>query len=434
MKNIGFVSLGCPKNQADLELLAGTLEGRFNFVSDPSQCDLMIINTCGFIEEAVREAIDTILSMRGQMPEHAKLVVFGCMSERYKGDLAKELPEIDFFAGVGSQKEVSEYINSVFPDGRLHYDGTKRYLFNAPYYAYLKISEGCSNRCTYCTIPSIRGGHRSFRVDDIMADARRLVDGGAKELIIISQDSTKYGTDLDGNIRLHNLAEMLAESFPSTYIRLMYLNPDGVTPELIDTVKKYKNIVKYFEIPVQHASERMLKRMNRHSTADGIQQLYRTIRREVPEAVIRTTLIVGFPGETEEDFQAAARFIEEAKPDFAGFFSYSPEDGTPAAAFSEQVDAKTVAKRIKTLQKLQKKNTSDRMKAMKQNEIICFAERPNDDFEFIVEGRALFQAPDVDGKLYVIDGEASDGYGPYRAKIKKIAYPDIYVEITGVAE
>jgi len=435
----GFVSLGCAKNQVDLERLAGSLSGKsFVFTTDPSACDLLIINTCGFIRQAVDEAIETIISMRAQIPTYAKLIVFGCMVERYKKELLAHndgsgllLPEIDFFAGVNEREKLLDYIASLAANLEIARKTSNRFLFNPPYYAYLKISEGCDNRCSYCAIPQIRGGLRSVPLNELLTEAKQLACGDVKEIIIISQDSTKYGYDLDGCHNLSELLHNLAKSLPNVYFRIMYLNPDGITSELLAVVKRFPNILRYFDIPVQHASDKILKKMNRHSDRVVIKRCFSMIRRALPDAFIRTTIIVGFPGENEKDFNELENFLKKAKPDYAGFFIYSQEDGTSAASMPEQVPVRIAKYRLKALQLLQKKNTMLRLKEMKKEEIICFAEKPNNDFSFILEGRAFFQAPDVDGQLYVIDGEAVSGYGPYRAKITKIAYPDIYVKLMG---
>ncbi|MDR2883890.1 MAG: 30S ribosomal protein S12 methylthiotransferase RimO [Deferribacteraceae bacterium] len=427
---IGFISLGCAKNQVDLERLAGKLFGEpFAFTKEPSECDILIINTCGFIKNAVDEAIEAILSMRQQIPEHAKLIVFGCMTERYRLEIAKELPEIDFFAGVGEEahKEVINYISSLYSEPITLHHG--RYLFNAPYYAYLKIAEGCNNRCTYCTIPSIRGCLVSVPATDLLEEAKSLANSGVKEIIIVSQDSSKYGHDRSDGVYLPNLIDLLAHALPDIYFRIMYLNPDGVTEELIDMVGLHKNIWRYFDIPVQHGSDKILTAMNRHSTRTDIERVFAMIRRKLPDAFIRTTVIVGFPGETEADFTEIKEFLEVCTPDFAGFFPYSPEEGTVAAAMGDMVPEKVIKGRLKTLQSIQKKNTLKRLRGCAKGEITCFVERSNDDFDFILEGRAHFQAPEIDGMLYVTDGVATKGYGPYRAKITKVAYPDLYVEL-----
>ncbi|MDR0454639.1 MAG: 30S ribosomal protein S12 methylthiotransferase RimO [Deferribacteraceae bacterium] len=436
MLKVGFVSLGCAKNQVDLERIAGSLSSEsFLFTANPAVCDLMIINTCGFIRPAVEEAIEAILSMRSLIPSYAKLIVLGCMTERYKVELSEQnaalLPEIDFWAGVNEREKILDYILSLAANLKKGHEKNGRFLFNTPYYAYLKISDGCDNHCSYCTIPLIRGRLRSVSADELLSEAKQLVLSGAKEIILISQDSTKYGYDKSGCRHLPELLNNLALSYPDTYFRIMYLNPDGVTPELIAAVKKLPNVLRYFDIPVQHASDRILKRMNRRSDRAVIEKCFSMIRKELPDAFIRTTVIVGFPGETEEDFEELKTFLVEMKPDYAGFFAYSPEDGTPAVLMPDRTPDRTVRNRLKILQSLQKKNTMRRLKEMKKNEIICFAEKPNEDFGFILEGRAFFQAPEVDGMLYVTDGEAAFGHGPYRAKITKIAYPDIYVKLMG---
>ena len=440
MLKVGFISLGCAKNQVDLERLAGSLseDSSFVFTVDPSECDLMIINTCGFIRSATEEAIKEILTVRAQIPKSAKLIVCGCMTERYRDKLLAQnaggktpLPEIDFAAGVNEPEKIVDYISSLIANHRIEYKKDKRFIFNYPYYAYLKISEGCDNRCSYCVIPSIRGALRSAPENELLAEAERLVSTGVKEIVLVSQDCSKYGQDIKGGRHLPELLEKLAGSLPGTYFRVMYLNPDGVTLKLIKTVKKRRNILRYFDVPVQHFSDKILKKMNRRSDQADIANCFTMIRKELPDAFIRTTIMVGFPGETDEDFEEARRFLEEMKPDYAGFFLYSAEEGTPACYMADQVSKKTANKRLKLLQSAQKKNTMRRLKGMKGSEIICFAEKTNEDFDFILEGRALFQAPEVDGRLFVIEGDAVSGYGPYRAKIKRVAYPDIYVNIVG---
>ncbi|MDR2869583.1 MAG: 30S ribosomal protein S12 methylthiotransferase RimO [Deferribacteraceae bacterium] len=438
---IGLISLGCAKNQVDLERLVGKLSHRlsynkrkFEFSDDTSACDLLLVNTCGFIRPAVEEAIDAILSAKQELPAHAKLVVLGCMAERYADSIAEELPEIDFVAGVDQQDAVLTYIDNLYKlkDAASTWQG-ERHLLTPPHYAYLKISEGCNNRCAYCTIPSIRGAHTSVPIEKLISETQQLVAAGAKEIIIISQDSTKYGQDL-GEANLASLLRQLAPAFPAVYFRVMYLNPDGVTEELIDTIASMSNIMRYFDIPIQHASDSVLKRMNRHSRKADIEQVFAMIRKKLPEAFIRTTAIVGFPGETEADFAELEQLLQLIMPDYAGFFPYSPEDDTPAAKMTPIVDNKIVQARLKALQKIQKNNTLLRLKQMKKTTIGCFVDKINDDFDFILEGRAFFQAPEVDGKLYVTDGIPADGSGPYKAKIVKIVYPDIYVKLLGSLE
>lgn len=433
---ISYISLGCAKNQVDFEYLIGELSADgFSAESDVSQCDAVIINTCGFIAPAVKEAVDNILDAAASAPAEAKIIVTGCMAERYKDELKNELPEIDFIAGVGQLSLAADYLRKEAGVAKSQIKGIKRVLTNNPYFAYIKISEGCDSKCSFCTIPSIRGKLKSRPSDEILEECRFLAGEGVKEFIIVSQDTASYGDDFDNkNENITTLLEKLTSLFPKIYFRLLYLNPEGVTDELINMVAEKKNIVKYFEVPVQHASDKILKAMNRRSNSKTINAVFDKIRQTVPEAIIRTTFIVGFPGETEEDFDILYKFIETKKPDFVGFFPYYKEDGTKAALLSGEVDLKTMKSRVKALQTLQKKNTVARLKEMKKVEHICFMEQPNEDFEFILEGRALFQAPDIDGKLYITDGVASNAVGPYRFVINKIAYPDVYGEIIGEAE
>lgn len=430
MKNnkVSFVSLGCSKNQVDLEYLMGAVEKEgFTITNIPEESDAIIINTCGFIEPAVTEAIDNILEMNGRRKVGAKLIVTGCMSERYKDDMKDELPEVDFFTGVGNLQSVIGFLRG---DGKAVTDyGDARILANESYYAYLKVSEGCSNRCSYCAIPGIRGDLKSRPMEDILKEAEALVKNGVKELIVISQDNTKYGRDIYGETKIAELLTELEKIDGDFHIRVMYLNPDGVTQKLIDTMCGSEKILSYFDIPVQHYSANMLKAMKRKSNPEIIDRVYDSIRAADPESFIRTTMIVGFPGETEEDFAELQKFLERHKPDFAGFFPYYRETGTSAYELGEGVGKRETAKRISTLQKMQKRNTNNRLKMQKKNDIICFVEGESDQSELILQGRALFQAPEIDGRAYFIDGIATDGYGPYTCRIKRVIYPDIYCEI-----
>ena len=424
---ISYVSLGCAKNQVDFEYLIGELSAD-GFISEtnPAKCDAVIINTCGFIEPAVKEAVDNILQMDNIISKKAKLIVTGCMVERYKEEILKELPEIDFITGVGKLSEAADYLREIFNVEKKS-TGIKRAITNAPYYAYVKISEGCNNLCTFCVIPSIRGKLKSRTMEDIENEVEMLTKDGVKEIIIISQDTTQYGLDIYGEEKLLPLMKNLTSKFPDTLFRMLYLNPEGVREDVISFVAETKNMVKYFEVPVQHASDNVLTKMGRASNRNTIDNVFDNIRRICPDAFIRTTFIVGFPGETDEDYNELYKFISDKKPDFAGFFPYYKEEGSIAYNFNDDVDEKVVKARIKELQKLQKKNTTARLKEYKKKEFICFIDKVNDDFEFILEGRAIFQAPDTDGKLYVTDGIADKGSGPYKCIINKIAYPDIYV-------
>ncbi len=429
---VAFISLGCSKNQTDLEYLIGDMVAEdFSIVTDVRKADAVIINTCGFLQSAVSEAIENILEVAQRKKSKAKLIVSGCMVERYMDEVAKELPEVDFWTGVGRLREIIEYLKKGKVEKKSlekSFYGENRVLVNPNYYAYLKISEGCNNRCSYCTIPSIRGSLISRPKEEIIKEAKSLLEKGVKELILISQDTTKYGIDL-GKPQLIELIKDLVKLNGDFKIRLLYLNPDGVSDELIDFVAGEEKIIKYFEIPVQHIDDDILKKMNRRSDSAKIKHVFEYIRKKVPDAFIRTTFIVGFPGEGEDEYRKLSDFVIEYKPDFAGFFPYSREEGTKAYNYTDIVPKRVVRKRISELQKLQKKNTMTRLKSLKKKVISIFVEQASEENPFLLEGRAEFQSPEIDGKAYILGGVADKGYGPYKAKIKRVIYPDIYCEI-----
>jgi ribosomal protein S12 methylthiotransferase len=428
---IALISLGCPKNQTDLEYLAGDLKNDgIEFTDNIGDADAVIVNTCGFIEPAVNEAIENILMVNKEKRADAKLIVTGCMVERYKNEFSNEFPEVDFFTGVGTLYKVREYLeNKNTHKAKREFYGSNRMLLNTPYYAYLKISEGCNNNCSYCTIPSIRGRLVSRNTDEILREAENLVKNNAKELIIISQDTTKYGIDIYGKPKIKELLKSISKISGDFKIRLLYLNPDGINKDFIDFVFNNEKILNYFEVPVQHFSDKILKLMNRKSDSNKIKEVFEYIRSKNDFSIIRTTAIVGFPGETEEDFLKLLDFIEQYKPDFAGFFPYYKEEGTKAANMKDMPSKKAIRNRLSRLKKAQKKNTMQTLKNLKKGLIECYVEKSNDDFEFILEGRAAFQAPEIDGKAFFIDGHADKGAGPYKCKIKRIVYPDIYCQI-----
>lgn len=433
---VAFISLGCPKNQTDLEYLIGDMiKGGFEVVTEVEKADAIIVNTCGFLQSAVKEAIENIFDVIAHKKKDARVIVSGCMVERYKEEIRKEIPEVDFWTGVGELATIIDFLMGASHsiDSVKKFYGEERTLVNAPYFAYLKISEGCNNRCSYCTIPSIRGNLVSRPKQDILDEARKLVSRGIKEIILISQDTTKYGIDL-GNVSLIELLNDLGSIEGDFFIRLLYLNPDGVSKDLIDFVANNDKMIKYFEIPVQHISDRILKLMNRKSDSKKIKEVFEYIRQRIPSAFIRTTFIVGFPSENDEDFNDVVNFIEMYKPDFAGFFPYSREEGTKAFMMDGDIPKKIVRKRVSLLQKLQKKITTQRLKMMKKQDIKIFVEKPADNIPFLFEGRAEFQSPEIDGKTYIIDGNIDKGYGPYIGKIKMVIYPDIYCKINNCEE
>lgn len=430
---ISYISLGCSKNKVDLEYLMGSLkEGGHQITVDMAEADAIIINTCGFIEPAVNEAIEAVLEADQVKKPGAKLIVTGCMTERFKNDVAGELPEIDFHTGVGKMSDVISYLEGVEPKESRERDflyGSSRVLTGVPFSAYIKVSEGCNNRCTYCTIPSIRGNLVSRTIEDILKEIENLKEQGVQEFVLVSQDNTKYGQDIYKKTMLPELLKRIDELEGKFYVRIMYLNPDGVTEDLVKLVKNSEKILSYYDIPVQHISQRILKDMHRKSTPEDIKKVFKLIRKADPNAFIRTTMIVGFPGETDEEFAELLEFVKEFKPDFAGFFPFYPEKGTKATAMGMKVDGRKVRGRIGSLRKAQIKNTRDRLKKLKKDDIICFAEKPNEEFGFIMEGRAIFQAPEVDGKVIFNDSEAINGFGPFVCRIEQISYPDIVCEV-----
>ena len=347
---IGLISLGCPKNQVDAErMLALMDEAGHSIVDYVDGCDVVIINTCGFIDDAKREAIENILDTVELKKEGLvkKIIVTGCLAQRHKDEIAKEIPEVDAVIGIGANGDILKVIENVMsaddliesfpPQSELPLDG-QRILTTPEHWAYLKIADGCSNRCTYCTIPSIRGDMRSRKMENIVDEAKQLAEVGVKELIVIAQDTTSYGLDIYGELKLPELLEKLCEIDGIEWIRLLYCYPDRITDELIATIRDQEKIANYIDLPLQHANDRILKAMNRRGTADDIRNTIEKLRAEIPDVVIRTTFITGFPGEDEEAFDDLAAFVNEVEFDRLGCFSFSPQEGTPAYDMADQVE------------------------------------------------------------------------------------------------
>ena len=349
---VGMVSLGCSKNQVDAEiLLALMLENGYEICADPQQCDVVIINTCGFIEDAKKESIETIfefaqLKNEGQVKV---LVVTGCLAERYQDQLVSEIPEADVVLGIGKNTEIAKAVKEALDGHRVAAFGDKadlplngdRVLSTEKYSAYLKIAEGCDNRCSFCAIPLIRGGYRSRRMEDILEEARGLAESGVKELNLVAQDTTKYGQDLYGEYALDKLLTELCKIDGFHWIRVLYGYPDRVTDGLLEVMAREPKVVKYIDLPLQHASGRVLKEMNRKGDFDSLCALMQRIRDKVPGVVLRTTLIAGFPGETEEDFEQLCKFVRTVRFERLGCFAYSQEEDTPAGEREDQLDPRT---------------------------------------------------------------------------------------------
>ncbi len=404
--NVGFVSLGCSKNLLDTEMAIGLFKNnKYNIVNDPSNADIIVVNTCGFIEPAKEEAINTLLEMAEYKKKKCKyLIAMGCLVERYKDELVKLMPEVDLFIKFSEYNNIWEQIESVIGSNKEkeqeHLDFMKRIVTTGGNYAYLRIAEGCNNNCTYCAIPYIRGKYISRKIEDILEEAKMLANSGIKEIIVIAQDTTKYGLDLYGKPKLAKLLEELCKIDGIKWIRFLYAYPETITDELIKVVKKNDKICKYFDIPIQHISDKVLKRMNRHSDGKSIKNVVSKIRKEIPDVIIRTTVMVGFPGESQEDFNELYNYVEEAKFDRLGAFSYSKEDGTPAAKIKTQVHPMTKKSRYNKIMKLQAKVSEK----VSQNYIgrileVILEERSFDGKYYIA--RSYMDVPDIDGIIYV---------------------------------
>lgn len=404
--NIGFVSLGCSKNLVDTEMMIGIFkEHEFNIVNNPKEADIILINTCGFIESAKEEAINTILEMAEYKKNKCKYIIAtGCLVKRYKEELQKALPEVDLFISCDNYEGFwKEVIKIVKKDDKhlsynLQYD--KRVVTTGDKMAYLKIAEGCSNRCTYCAIPNIRGPFVSRKLEDILQEAQKLAKMGIKELIVIAQDTTKYGIDIYGESKLAELLEKLCQIEGIEWIRFLYSYPETITDELIEIVKKNDKICKYFDIPIQHISDKVLKRMNRKSDEKSIKELMKKIRSEIPEVILRTTVIVGFPGETQEDFNKLYEFIKQTNFDKLGAFMYSKEDGTPAARLKEQIHPATKKSRYNKIMKLQQEISKQNLEKKIGKVYKALIEDVSFDGKYYI-GRTYMDVPDMDGVVFI---------------------------------
>ncbi len=407
---VGFVSLGCPKNQLDTEVMLHELyDAGYEIVSEDIDADVIVINTCGFIESAKQEAIDNIIDI-GWLKKNRTLkgiVVTGCMAERYRDEIFKELPEVDAILGVGSIHHIVEAVGaaaagkkySSYEDKNEVKLGGERIVTTPEYFAYLKIAEGCDNRCTYCAIPSIRGRFRSRPMEDLIAEAKTMEELGVKELCVVAQDTSRYGLDLYGEYKLAELLTKLTEETKIPWIRVLYCYPDKITDELIEVFKTNPRVLKYIDLPIQHISDRMLKAMNRHGDGALIRSVVKKLRENVPGITIRTTVIVGFPGETEEDFTELCEYVKEARFDRLGAFTYSCEEGTPAAELPDQIDEQVKQDRYDIIMRTQggiSEELNDK-KVGKKLEVLCEGYDPVSEAFY---GRSAADAAEIDGKVY----------------------------------
>lgn len=421
-EKVSLVSLGCPKNLVDAEVMLGYLsKEEYEVTTDEMQADIIVVNTCSFIKEAKQESIDTILDLADRKHDARckLLIVTGCLPQRYQEELAKELPEVDIFIGTGDYPRIAEIIAEKKTTGeQLCYTGDPNFVYNdelprlqsSPHYtAYLKIAEGCSNNCAYCVIPSLRGALRSRSFATLMNEARALVDAGVKELNLIAQDITAYGRDLADKPSLELLVRELAKLEGLKWIRLLYAYPDGVTDSLIELIKNEPKVCKYLDLPIQHIADPVLSRMKRRSGEADIRALIAKLRKEIPDIAIRTSLIVGFPGETNEDFKKLLQFVEETRFDRLGVFCYSREEGTPAAEMPDQVSERIKRERHKKLMRTQARVSFKHNRTLVDSEEDVLVEGYSEETELLLKGRSSRQAPDVDGQVYITAGNANVG-------------------------
>lgn len=412
--NVGFVSLGCSKNLVDTEMTIGLFKNNgYNIVNNPEKADIIVVNTCGFIQSAKEEAINTILEMANYKKSKCKyLIAMGCFVQRYKEELIKELPEVDLFIKYDSYDTIWEQISEVIEAKNEKCNSLEfldRTITTGDNFAYLRIAEGCSNRCTYCAIPNIRGSFISRKIEDILEEANKLAKQGYKEIIVIAQDTTKYGIDIYGEPRLAELLDKLCKIKEIEWIRFLYAYPETITDELIQVVKNNDKICKYFDIPIQHISDKVLKRMNRKSNGKSIKELIKKLRKEIPNVIIRTTVMVGFPGETKEDFNELYEFIKWAKFDKLGAFSYSKEDETPAARLPQQIHSSTKKSRYNKIMQLQQEISKENNEKYVGQVVKVLIETKTFDGKYYV-GRTWMDVPDIDSLIYVkIVDEALEG-------------------------
>ena len=410
MIKVGFVSLGCPKNQLDTEVMLHELyDAGFEIVSEDIDADVIVINTCAFIESAKQESIDNIIDI-GWLKKNRNLkgiVVTGCLAERYRETIFDELPEVDAVLGVGSIHNIVDAVKSAsngkrysnFEDKDAVKLGGERIITTPEYFAYLKIAEGCDNRCTYCAIPNIRGKFRSRPMEELIEEAKTLDGLGVRELCVIAQDTSRYGLDLYGEYKLAELLNRITEETSIPWIRVLYCYPDKITDELIETIRENPRICKYIDLPIQHISDHVLRMMNRHGDSALVKETVRRLREGVPGITIRTTVIVGFPGETEEDFNELCEYVKEAKFDRLGAFTYSREEDTPAYDFPDQIDEQIKQDRCDIIMEEQGR-ISDELNSKKIGKVYEVLCEGYDPVAEMYEGRSESDAAEIDGKIW----------------------------------
>ena len=433
--NVGFVSLGCTKNLIDTEMAIGLFkDNKFSIVNDVKKAEIIVVNTCGFIEKAKEEAINTILEMATYKENGVckYLVVMGCLVQRYKKELEKALPEVDLFLSIDEYNDfwekIEKLINKNFKNNENKMDYLNRVITTGTKTTYLKIAEGCSNRCTYCAIPYIRGPFISRPFEEIIKEAKKLAKEGYEEIIVIAQDTTKYGIDIYGKPKLAELLQELAKIKEFKWIRFLYAYPESISDELIEVVRKNKNICRYFDIPIQHISDKILKTMNRKTTGGQIEEIIEKIKTKLPDAILRTSLIVGFPGETEEDFEKLENFVSKAKFDKLGVFTYSKEDGTPASRLPNQIHYKTKQKRYNKIMEIAQKTSKENLQKTIEKTYDALIEGKTFDGKYYI-GRTYMDIPNEDGVVFIKNTKPNLEGAWARVKITDIREYDLIGEI-----
>ena len=406
-----FVSLGCDKNLVDSEMMLGMLgEQGYTFTDDEAEADIIVVNTCCFIGDAKEESINTLIEM-GELKKSGKvkvLIACGCLAQRYTKEIRELIPEVDAIVGTMAIEDIVKAVDETLSGIKNSYirplnvpptTDKKRVLTTGGHFAYLKIAEGCNKRCTYCVIPKVRGNYRSVPIESLVREAQTLAEGGVKELILVAQETTVYGVDLYGKKKLPTLLRKLCRIGGIRWIRILYCYPEEITEDLISVMAKEKKICHYLDLPIQHASDRILKLMGRRTSRSDLEQIVKRLREAIPDITLRTTLISGFPGETEEDHEELLRFVEEMRFDHLGVFPYSREEGTPAAKFPSQVPARIKKKRRNQVMRLQQKVSAGRLreKIGTVAEVLVEGRLPEED---VYIGRTCMDAPDVDGYLF----------------------------------
>jgi ribosomal protein S12 methylthiotransferase len=424
---VGFVSLGCPKNLVDSEVMMGQLVAKgHELTPHPDQADVLVVNTCSFIDPAKKESVDTILEMAEfkKVGRAQKLIVAGCLVERYRGDIRQEMPEVDAIIGTNELDKIVDLCEGMEPSTDplqpyLYHDLTPRVLATPRHFAYIKIAEGCDHPCTFCVIPQYRGAFRSRRFESVISEATRLFQQGVREINLIGQDTTCYGEDFGLKDGLADLLARLAgiETAHEKWVRFLYAYPNKVTQRLLDTIAGHPALVKYIDMPLQHASVNVLKRMKRGASGDIFLKLLERVRRTIPGVAIRTSFIVGFPGETTEDFEELCQFVEAAKFDNLGVFTYSDEDSSASFHLDGKVDGRTIQNRKRRLMAIQRRIARARNRAQVGRELPVIVEGLSKETDLLWEGRLSTQAPEIDGVTLINDFEGAE---PRQGEIRRL--------------